>query len=393
MRSSASGSDLRSSRRSAFYCSLGSLRLAVEAGYLDLRDWPGRAQLQVALGRFFEKNETDEASTDITLVRRLHDRLANGTLAASEISWTRFAAFESYLELTIDVTGDKEVKAFLNGSHGLGQNDKEDAAFLLLPRHFADALATGLVGDVKATAASQGLKVLDCFMRFDEIQQRLRDESSLADDFIRHARWASNAYEVADRFANWTDAMDEWALEAGAEDEGVAEMRRAFARLAAAQHRLGLTANVLTEHVYVVPDTAVQWVEHAKSLLEEGRVIAAIQGLRRAAHEFDRKTRSVSAADWYDKAADLVTIAVRLAELGDIETAAAWVAPILPRLEREYSRGYQTTDDAVKIVALARQAAPPARDEGESSSETRTQSPTTRPAEQPSRYRPMGESE
>ena len=49
----------------------------------------------------------------------------------------------------------------------------------------------------------------------------------------------------------------------------------------------------------------------------------------------------------------LVAFAYRLAELGDLDSAAAYVAPHVAFIQSKVARGYQTTDQALDLIARA----------------------------------------
>ena len=69
----------------------------------------------------------------------------------------------------------------------------EDLAFLLSPRHFAAAIATGKVGDVEMWEVAGGLSLLGYFEWLAVLVRDTEHRPDLRDGIIGHARWSHSA--------------------------------------------------------------------------------------------------------------------------------------------------------------------------------------------------------
>ena len=162
-----------------------------------------------------------QPSVDLTvalaLLRRL--RTGEGRTGRHNRDDAAFGAFESYVELTSAVWTDRAAQQFLVETHSSQWSLNEDLAFLLSPRHFAAAIATGKVGDVEMWEVAGGLSLLGYFEWLAVLVRDTEHRPDLRDGIIGHARWSHSAGVLKSRFDQWATHMAEWN-ESGQDPEG-----------------------------------------------------------------------------------------------------------------------------------------------------------------------------
>jgi hypothetical protein len=346
---------------------LGLVELAAASGYVHLAAWEGSTTLARA-GALLLESVASSGTVDkprLIIVQRLISRLAELPSAIQVNDCVAFDAFESYLSLTRSVFADEALIDALHFAHH-DWKPGADRAALLTPRHLAEALARGSVGAVSLRGVVGVPRSLEAFEWLVSIVTKLRDYVELRDGILSHAHWSHAAWVPGLRADEWAIAMSEWLPRRDLEGESRwTEFRnRVFLALEAEQKKLGLED---TQNGYVPPavfkNSSFAWnrrvaledvSERVNALLLEGRDEAARRTLREALVEVSREMEtisgaagaSVSAANW------LMTFASRLAELQDLDSAAAFVAPHLTFL---IDNGV-ATNQALQLLANARRA-------------------------------------
>jgi hypothetical protein len=270
-------------------------------------------------------------------------RLTAENLSATPGNEELAGVFESYVNLTSCVWSDRAFHQFLFDTHGTSSEWilDDDLALFVTPRHFAAAIATGSIGEKPAPAAEGGLAALKYFDWLSEIVASA-GASPVADDFIRHARWAHSVDRVSARLEAWASAMSEWR---GAERD-VEERRawrryveRVFESLTMRQRKLDIPRIEPQSYwggsspgAIGVPPSFEDVNNQVRSLKAQGRIGAA----RRVAVEAASKLYdglSQQDATWLPRSGELVNICSLISELGDVDVAAAYVAPVRERAE------------------------------------------------------------
>ena len=343
----------------------GMIELGVEAGYIDLgelHETTPRTAVSNALANFETERLDGAKATELTLFRKLRQRYEDQNYRIPTRDETAFAMFEAYVGLTNSVLRDAGCRRFIEETHGPAVARERDKAVLLSPRHFADALATGRIGSVEAPEVAGGLAMLRYLDRFASILSQLEQHSDLRDGMVRHARWARDTQALRIRFETWADAMEEWS-ETGVDSDGTtawSEYRsRVLTPLIMDQRRLypeTKTEGDETKASEAPPEPTSTFMagEEARRFAAEGRVGAARARLRAVAREWMEIIRITSGVDWVDPAKGLVQVSAELAELGDVDSAAAYVAPLLDQLAREVGTSDETYRVAAGIVAESR---------------------------------------
>jgi len=380
----------------------GMIELGVEAGYIDLGELHAATPaiaVSNALASFEAERLEGSKATELTLFRKLRQRYEDQNYRVSTRDDIAFAMFEAYVGLTDFVLRDHGCRRFIEETHGPAAARGRDKAVLLSPRHFADALATGRIGALEAPEVAGGLATLRYLDRFASILSQLEERSDLRDGMVRHARWARDTQALRLRFETWADAMQEWS-ESGIDSEGTtawSEYRsRVLTPLIMEQRRL--YAETKTEGEETKPSEAPPEAtstflagEEARRFAAEGRVGAARARLRAVAGEWLEIIRVTSGVDWVDPVKGLVQVSAELAELGDVDSAAAYVAPLLDQLAREVGTSDETYRVAAGIVAEARRR--PSTAEPEAAPNVEVEAPRrtggVQPAEEP-KYRTRG---
>jgi hypothetical protein len=347
------------------------VELAAAVGYVDLSGWEGTPMLARAAGAVAESlGAVTIEEPRLATVRRLATRLSGDSIAVAPRDPVRYGTFESYLALTRSVFHDAALIEALHFTHE-GWRPAADRAALLTPRNLADALATGRVGAVTARGVAGMPRSLDAYEWLTAIVGRVTDDAELREGMLANARWSYGAWVARERADAWAVAMSEWSPRRDAEGESRWEefRERVFRPLERWQRRLDLdtttNADAARDLVTFSPvawstEVALDRVEaRLEELLGEGREEAARRTLRRViARLSGRVAGGADDQARIDAAERLVGLAYRLAELGDPDSAAAFVAPHLELLIEKVGRGYTMTDQALELVARARRLAP-----------------------------------
>ena len=355
----------------------GMIELGVEAGYIDLGELHATTPptaVSNALASFETERLKGSNATDLTLFRRLRRRYEDQKYRIPTRDDTAFAMFEAYLGLTDSVLRDRGCLRFIEDTHGPAARRRLDKAVLLSPRHFADALATGRIGALEAPEVAGGLAMLRYLDRFTSILSQLQEGSELREGMVRNARWARDAQKLRLRFESWADAMREWS-ESGLDSEGttawseyrsrvlwplILEQRRLYEETAT-EGREG--APTPSEEAPAETTLVLSAEDDAQRLAAEGRVGAAQVRLRADAAERFETIRTASSSEWIDAVEGLVRVSAALAALGDVDSAAAYMSPLLDRMAEELGTAAPTYLMAAGIVAEARRPAPRAEPE------------------------------
>ena len=328
---------------------LGLIELGVTAGYLDLAelDESRFKSIDDVARSFADALPTDDPVSlpiDLTLFHRLLNRLHEQKVPATSADEQTFGGFEAYVDLTSFIWSDEAFKRFLIQTHDRGPLD-DDLSFLVSARHFAAALATGHVGEMRTLEVAGGFDALRYLDWFRNILDTVAHAPDLYDGLIRHARWSHGIATVQQRLDRWADTMAEWPSERDVigEQTWAAYGDRVFRSLAADQSRLGVQL-VFEPSPSTVAASGAAVYEAAKNLelpthelVEEGRAGAA---RRLATATIASQRRDLSyASDWDRPAVALVQSCIVLANLGDTDTAAAYLAPVLVRLKARLKSG------------------------------------------------------
>jgi hypothetical protein len=365
-----------------FYAFAGLVELAVSVGYVDLEDWVELANFLEAL-KDFEKREASSNlySTDLSLIQELLSRVKEKRYRATAIDNNSFYAFASYLQLTNAVHMDARCHSFLWDITRWRKSSNSDLSFLLSPRHFAEALGTGSIAGIPASELSNGLVTLNYFRWFTEILTRASQDSEISDKFIRHARWSHHAVRVRERVDVWAARISEWDELAGErEDESTHAEQRRSALLPSESdlNRLKLLDRPIIPMVYSAgredqQASAERLLEDIDLLLTEGRKGAAKKRLRLEISRLDYilqqhvekayhwRRRTYADQDWksdwstpWASAFWIVTFCKKLAELGDVDAAAVFLAKYADYLVANLGPDYAVTKDALALIALSR---------------------------------------
>lgn len=392
----------------------GLVEIGVQSGYVTLGEWEGTPALKEALPIFLAMEEKDNGALDLRLLGALWHRFEQPSFGSWALDDASFASFESYLHLTSRVRADDAALAFLDETHTSGKRKgglDKDYSVLLSPRHFAEAFAKGSIAGVPVSDVAAGVTLLRYFEWFADILESLSPDSKLRADIVRHARWAHGAARVQGRFDSWVDQMREWnegQSDASKDDEWAATAERLFGRLAAEQERVIVSGGVgqfEPEHLElevglkpIAEGEEVPVAERIERLVAEGRIAAARQlalAEAKVAEAYRLYRINPDAVDWLASIETLVERCLTLMELGNVDAAAAIVAPVIPALTAKYGRsGYKVVSDALAIVARARQGGPGGEEEGRMSelSARPVEPPAAREAEEKPRYQALGES-
>jgi hypothetical protein len=344
----------------------GLIGLARRCGYVDaarLQADPAVAPFVQSLGQHALFTKGSDVTGEVQELLQALSSSESATQAPTAGSNAHFAAFESYLDLTIVVAGDEGCRTFLR--HARMGNYSADVAVLLSPRHFASAAAGEAMGLASVVHVDAGLRVLGYFECLASVLESLADDPSLRDDFVRHAEWAAFADRVAARFSLWATHMAEWG-EHGHDLEGLERWQvfkaRVFEPLAQYQQRL--TTPDPVEELLEEERRTAEAVPDIDRLVAEGRLVAA---RARAGTELSDAWRDVvmpSEEPWHQRFVAFIHAAIRLSDLGDYDVAATYVAPFLDKIDEEFGESW-VANAARGIVAAARTGRQPTPGAGE----------------------------
>jgi hypothetical protein len=286
-------------------------------------------------------------------------RTAAGEFPSPAFDSQTFGSFESYLNLTLAVWSDDECLRFLSDTHWRWSPEM-DAPFLVSPRHFAAALVQDPALPVPGPNPEGGLIALQYLDWFMNILRHVDAHQTLQDDLVRHARWAYNVDTIAARVGHWASHMTEWDP-SGKDVEGEATWeafrQRLSVELHAHQRRLGVGLPPVVRDV-ALPTVVVTIAKTAEELRAEGRIGAARQQARDRAASLFVFLQSADPSVWKTNAMNFTEACNMLAEFGDTDLAAAYLAPFLDHIFQWISET-PTAHTARRIVATARGAAPP----------------------------------
>jgi hypothetical protein len=352
-----------------FYTFAGLVELAVSVGYVELDGWEELAALEEAL-KDFDKNESLQIlfGVDRTLIRDLIARLESGNHRSAKPDVNLFHAFASYLQLTKNVQTDSRCRAFIVATaNWKDYAPNGDLSFLSSPHHFGEALASGTVAGVPASALMDGLVALDYFRWFSEILNRMSRDSEIADKFVRHARWSHHMLQVHRRLDVWAARMCEWQeLSADAQGEAAEakEKRLALRPSESELKRLELAGHLSFDFTIGLPEidrSAFQRDAREESrLFAEGRNGAVKQRLLNALDSLDTV---LSRSYTYKKdelpvveelAMEMVDICQDLASLGGNDTAAVILAKYTDYFASTFGPEHAATKRASAVVAGSR---------------------------------------
>lgn len=339
------------------------LELAVVAGYVDLGEMDERLLLGEALERFCAEERIEPDANDLTLVLDLLSRLRGlAPMRVAQRDDKAFHAFAAYLCLVDQVRQDSDFHRFVAHS-GESWQAGDDLGFLVSPRHFAEALVKGRIGNLEARDAAGGLRAMDYLVALQDFVQRTAHAGELPDKALRHARWSHRIDVIERRLGLWQERMAEWP---GAESE--LEPGTYFATLTPLRQRLRDLA--LTPPAAPVNGLVTPTAEQLLALGRPGAAIKSLQGsLRYLGHELSDR----SSARWEAKLVAYLEAALQLAELGQVDEAAAWLARFEPELADPPNRlSPGDVRRAFAVLGEARRALP-ATTEGDASPQRQVQ--------------------
>jgi hypothetical protein len=333
----------------------GLLELAVTSGYVEA-ETDDLVPVHKHLLSFREAFLDTWAVKDDPLLRRFLDR-RTGPRNDGVPSRTAFDAFESYLNLTSYVLADEACLHFLDNTEKEWEHD-HDLAFLISPRQFAQALATGRVGSVPVADVAGGFSALRHHEWLASILDLTREEPDLRDGMLSHARWSHNAVNVSQRLKMWGREMSGWADEGEIETEVWRyRLDAVFGPIVEGQRRLGVALTERPETNLYEPgnipvSTPPDW-QRAEFLYAQGRIAEAQSRVRQIVGSLSMQLTIVDSGALPSAAEEFVRGCARLMEYGDVDSAAALVAPQIPFLVA--TLGYSDpVMQAARIVAAAR---------------------------------------
>lgn len=333
---------------------LGLIELAHRCGYIDMSEIDGAVQNAVADAAAALRENlfvAEENAYRGSGVEAMLDRVASRERVNVSLDDQMFAAFESYLNLTRAVWSDEEAQWFLSDTH-LRWSKVEDAAFLVSPRHFAAALVKDPALPMPGRSPEGGLSALTSFDWLASVLLQLGAHPAVRDDVVRHARWAYNAATIRARLNDWASQMSEWhpsGEDVVGEENWRAYQRRVFVPIVEHQARLGLQLHLL--EVPAVVSDAADWT--IDELRAQGRIGAALQKARQEAATLFGKMQHSGADDHEAVVVKFANACNTLAELGDADLAAAYLAPFLGYILNSI-RDLTAANTAQRIVSEAR---------------------------------------
>jgi hypothetical protein len=364
-----------------FYCFAGLIALAVDARYLDLRDWSLLSRFDLALDRFLELESRSDDATDLRDLKEFKDSAAVIRTDHDAVESDVFYAFAAYLHLTESVRSCEASKKFL----ALTAEDwhhESDLAFLATPGHFAEAMATGKVAGLPAEDAAAGVETLRYFAWLTEILARFPQK--LQDKVIRHARWSHHVLRVRWRLGLWVERMQEWEEEAGIDitetgeffEEMLRPSRADLQRLELLERAGGTLKKPGGEIVQVSRQVHGFKDETTERFLAEGRVGAALRILRAEAQRQSNGLRNQRAQGAREEfARSLIATCLDIERAGDRSTAtvllASHIESIIPLL-----KGDHMLERALELLKAGR--APEVRKEAMTSVASTESHPTSR---------------
>ena len=330
------------------------IELGLLSGYLDINE----LDRETLRGYVLMIRDTAEGvgAPEAAQPRRLLERLDGTRDIPSAPTESSFHAFESYLSLTSVVLDDDRCARFLaRTSHNWSKDD--DLPFLISPRHFAQAVATGRVGAIEVPEVAGGLSALGYFEWFSDILNRAAGAHEFRQGLLDHAAWSHNATIVTRRLSSWAEEMTGWIE---AQHVSLAEWDRHVESVfgpIAAQQSASDSGGVELQHAYgqgveQVDDTLR--LEDAEFLLSQGRVGEAQRAAREEVWRLELLLAVADAESAERAAVALPSACERLANYGDADSAAAVAARTLPALERTLGRQHESVTTSARILARVR---------------------------------------
>ena len=352
----------------AFVSFTGLLELGSQSGHVFLEEWECIPALKEALSAFVASEGARDGAVDTRLLGALFRRIEQPGSGSRSPDGAAFGSFEAYLHLTSRLRADAAALAFLDETHRYASDRTGEVARdrgpLLSARHFAEAFATGAIAGAPVTDVAAGVALLRYFEWLSDILETLDPESELRAGIVRHARWSHGVSRVGGRFGSWAEQMREWiGRPAEAQAQWTVTAERLFGRLAAEQVRWDASSGAhyiepqRPENETVTEDEEMNVEQHIQQLVAEGRLEAARElALSEVAASSLWRVPSSNRL-WFPHAASFVEQCKRLMELGNVDAAAALVAPLLPELLAQYLPSEtKVVTDALAIVARARTA-------------------------------------
>ena len=245
------------------------------------------------------------------------------------------------------------------------------------------AVVTRKVGEVSTLEVEGGLSVLRYCDWLTSILGAFPDRHK--DDLVRHADWSHGLESVSSRFSVWAARMAEWS-QSGTDPEGSAAWsafaERVFVVLLREQRRLEIADPIHRlptfighQEMPVVPIVpAVMSISleglvvrnltgpmsseigtlEIGTLIKEKRFGLAQQNMRHAADVTIRDLLASDGEEWKMVATRLVNICQQLSELGDVDSAAAYLAPVLDQLYFQCGSNDEGVINAARIVGVSR---------------------------------------
>jgi hypothetical protein len=321
------------------------LEVGASAGYIDLSECPFKGLLGDALFKFIELERKSASPGDLTLIEALEVRLRGTTaLDSTNIDWNAFYGYAAFLALTAKVNRDGYFLMFRMGSVENWQAD-QDLPFLVSPRHFAQALATGFVDSFKTPEALGGVRALGYIADLCSLKGRLKGVDGLYAKALRCAHWAHPVQIFERRMQLWSERISDWTPADEADKREDAESwRNVLHDLILAMFEEGIGELAMNHMLAVEAPVEVA----TEDLISQGRF-----GTARA------RIRQNLSTNWEagsSNLAELVHSSIQLADAGAPDEAAIWIDRITSRFGDEFNSFYLTErrDRALKILAEVR---------------------------------------
>jgi hypothetical protein len=371
----------------------GFVEAGTRFGYLDLRSFPARDELRLALERW---NLGDDArGRSAGLAVSLRERLAGEAQRLSDLrNAAGVAAFESYIRLDETVRRDLDLREFLAVCHSGRPHAKTDAIFLAAPEFFAEALAARRVRRLPVGGqVSGGLQAARALERLSRLLGGLGHRECLRETLILHARWAHQVDKVFDRLEQWIIRAQEWNSDAASANdyspEWLVYLAGTVVPLAHQQRSLGLLASpdwhprqheaALQEEggdltLFVEPEgTSPSDVEDAIRNLSKQADDAASKGYADAALSLHAEAARLRAEHLnYEVTAEVLgywELIWKVLRLGDRDTAALLCAGAYPALRdalKETGMATETLEELMESLRRPRSAGRPGTASGAS---------------------------
>lgn len=346
---------------------LSLTELAVRASYVDLAQWDDTPLLERVVRRWAELTEGWTERSHTALLHALLARFDGGDLRLPARADTAFHAFESYLHLTRNVARDVQLRGVAAHLHNDWKPGDDEAA-LLSPSAFADAMTLHRVGEAQTQDIAGMVRLLQALESLIQIVHHLHEHDALQTGICAHARWSHGAWVVLMRTDEWARSMSEWTSprDRDGEKRWIEFRTNVLVPFMYTQILFGFdqSTNASLERPLDTPRFA-GWSQQVPlsdvasrvdDLIAEGRVERARRVLHNALGTLSGRASTGDADERSTTVELLVSHAQKLAALGDLTSAAAYVAPFAPYLVKDVGRAYAVTADALELLARARRA-------------------------------------